>query len=390
MTYLLPINLNLNEDYSKKDNNDIAFNSKVSDMLLNLRRIGEEISTTKQIAITAITAITCASITFFPTIKIVALVGSIAISAFSYNNCAKLAEENKCTLLRTMQTIKEIKYLSDPDLIKKSLSSLDSYNSNELLFKEYLDVFEESPSKEKLQEKHEKLLVDQKKINQTLSYFKRDELSCSAKVEESQLDLLLEDLTPLINDINENNSTLKEIQEILISLKDAHSERGRLLLASYTYQDEEIRDKRLIAIKKHCFVSKENETVLNKVAKVLSDQESLSEKLTALQKNSSTFKENETLLNKTANAALKFDQNILNKTRACRNFMFYSLAGIALIKVGLSITILFLGIVAIGYAAKNMYTLISHRNDRAERQETIKTFTKDEKIKLNLLLQPQI
>ena len=79
----------------------------------------------------------------------------------------------------------------------------------------YLNDLKEFPLKKELQEKYKKISVDLKKINQTLMYFKTDELSYSSELEESQLDLLLEDLTPFIKDVDENRTALKEIQEIL-------------------------------------------------------------------------------------------------------------------------------------------------------------------------------
>ncbi|MGL4539790.1 MAG: hypothetical protein ACRCU0_02280 [Candidatus Rhabdochlamydia sp.] len=378
MTYLLPLNPNLNEVCSKvtseKYLNNIAFNLKISDVLLKFKRAREGISTTKQIVITAIT---CAAIAFRPK-KIVVRVGCIAFSAFAYNSYAKLVEKKECNLLLTMQAIKEIEYLSDPDLVKKSLASLHSYENNESLreIQSYLDDLEELPLKKEWQKKYKKISADLKKINQILMYFKTDELSRSAKLEEAQLDLLLEDLTPLINDVDKNRATLKEIQKTLEFLKES----------SFVKPD-----------------------FLNLNSKILADQENLSKKLNTLQKNSSIFKENKTPLNKLANTYLKFDQNILDKTRACRNFMFYSLAGTALIKVGLFFNkhfnksnwadqeimmkvighpflLITLGGLSIAYAAKNVCTLIAHRNDRAEEENAYKNFTEDDISKLQLLL----
>jgi hypothetical protein len=132
MTYLLPVNPNLNEVYSKvsskRDFADIAFNSKISNVLLKFKSIGEECSTTKQIVITAIT---CAAIAFRPK-KIIVRIGCIALSVFSYNAYAKLVEKKEHNLVLKMQGAKEVEYLSDPDLVKKSLASLHSYKNNEV------------------------------------------------------------------------------------------------------------------------------------------------------------------------------------------------------------------------------------------------------------------
>lgn len=374
MTHLLPLNRNHAEFHSEMSeifaniSDQALSDSKVSDLLTKLAWRERSISITKSMVTTAIS---CVAITYFS--KTIALIGCIAFSTLFYKSYTRRSEKENCRLLFTIQFTKEIEYLFGSNLIKKYLSDLSSYdlsfyNHDDFSVKECLEVLKESSSKKKIEKKYKKISIDLKKITQTLIYFKSEGRRLGSLIEESQLDLLLKDLTPFINDVDKNSSNLKEIQEILHSLEDSHFKMGLLDLNS----------------------------------RILADQENLSEKLNALQKN-------KTLLNKIADFSLEMNQNSLTTTRACQDCILYSLASAILIKTGLffnkqfnkvngadreimnviahPFAIGFLGIASIAYAAKKAGVFIAQKKEKAETQKMLKIFTGDDIKRLRLLLQ---
>lgn len=339
----------------------------------------------------AITAVACAAIAYLP--KIIAL-GIVAFLAVTYHKVAKETENDKKNLLLTIENQKVIEYLSDPDLNKKALASLDPYKNDDILkeIQSNLHELEESPSKKILLEKYEQVLANQKKINETLFYLKtkvsletlegespsKRNLENTLKfvrgnLDTAPLDSLFEDSIPLLKDIDKNNHILREIQEILGSLEGGSFFKKDLLNLNIT---------------------------------LLKEQERLSKKLRTLQVNRSFFKKNGDLLKKIVNVFLKADFNFFNQSIAYRNNMFYSLTGVSLIKIGLFFNkgnwanrgillhvihnpflLIGLGGCLFGaYAVKNVLTLLAHRNDQKKEQMEWKKFSEDEKIDLVLLM----
>jgi hypothetical protein len=340
MTYLPPLNRNNSEIFANISNqslNDLKIleacsgvSSHISDKAFSdstisnmkawaLSNMENRAPRVKAMTNIAITAITCTAIACLP--KVVAL-GCIVVSVFTYRKFAKVMENKENDLLLTRNNLETVNFLSSPDLNKKVLGVLQPYK-NDYFLKEIqpnLEGLEESPEKTILMEKKAKILANQKKIDETLFYLKTKGLLGSLEKESistinlentlkflrdhldtSRLDLLLEDLNPLINDINENNCILREIKEILEAL-----EGGSFFKKDFW----------------------EMNTV------ILRRQERLSKKLNALQVNGLFFKENKDLLNTIIYVFLRVHRIIVNEARNCQHFMFYSLTGTALIKSG--------------------------------------------------------
>lgn len=322
MTYLLPLNrhhVEIPSGISPHISDQAFSDSTISNMKAwALSNMENRTPTVRRIPNNiAITAITCTAIACLP--KVVAL-GCVAASVFTYHKFAKLVRHKEMDLLLTRINQETVKFLSSSDLNKKVLGSLEPYK-NDYFLKEIqpnLEGLEESPEKTILMKKQAKVLANQKKIDETLLYFKIKELweslekeSVSSKnlentlrflrdyLDTSRLDLLLEDLSPLINDINKNNRILEEIKEILETLKG-----GSFFKKDFLWINTAI----------------------------LTCQEKLSKKLSALQTNGLFFKENKDLLNTIAYVFLRMHRIIANEARNCQNFMFYSLTGTALIK----------------------------------------------------------
>lgn len=285
MTYLLPLNRNNLEARSEMFSHisDQAFSDTsiydVKKWTLSKKDYKpERVNTISNIAITIIA---CAAIVCLPKI---AAFGSVAVVAFVYHKFAKMVGNKEKDLLLTMRNQKIIKFLSSPDLKKKIVRDLSCFKNKGTLIRMQLDLesLQEVPLKVILLEKFAKILIEREEINQKLKS--------------------LEDLPSLIERVDKNNNTLREMQESLESLEEDS------FLKRYLVDGN---------------------------AMLLMSQKNLYQKLKNLQENELFFKENGTLLLKIATFVLNTDLNILNKVRDCRDFIFYSLTSTPLIKAAI-------------------------------------------------------
>lgn len=125
---------------------------------------------------------------------------------------------------------------------------------------------------------------------------------------------------------------------------------------------------------------------------------SLEVQLEDLKKDLSLFQTNSESLIKLANIWEKIDRNNENKMTACRDFVFYSLMGTALINIGLlkeligindyaryimyPSLIVALGVISVAYAAKRVFSILAHRNGESditenERKDLLECFPLD-------------
>lgn len=368
MTYLSPLNRNNLDARSEifyYISNQAFSDSTISNMKTRISDKNNcEKAKINAINNIAITAIACTAMVCLP--KIAALGCAVGLT-FAYFKISKFIKSKKADLFFTELQQKTIEYLSFPDLIEKALGFLNYYNhKNDFLFRNYIQDLEESSSKEKLWEKYKNVITLQEEIKR---------LFCLKKPPEPLLEeLQLKDLTALINVINQKNSILREIQEILEPLeKEALIKPGFLSLH----------------------------------AKILTDQENLSKKLNVLQKNISFFKENGTFFLEVATSVLNIDRNFLNKARTCRDFIFCAFASAALIKANIFFikqfkanwldrggsilnlighsTVIALGILSIGHVIINARKLMAYENDEAKKQTELATKIEDNKNRLDLL-----
>ncbi|VHO02332.1 hypothetical protein RHT_00465 [Candidatus Rhabdochlamydia sp. T3358] len=130
------------------------------------------------------------------------------------------------------------------------------------------------------------------------------------------------------------------------------------------------------------------------------------------QENKSFFKKNEALFQKITNIFQEIDLSVVQKRTVCQHFMFCSITGTVLIKLGRFLKvasdanwadgviinqfignpylIMGLGGLAAVYAVKNALNLIAHRNDKAKKVKLLKNFVKDERKNLLELLKKEI
>ncbi|VHO02333.1 hypothetical protein [Candidatus Rhabdochlamydia sp. T3358] len=115
----------------------------------------------------------------------------------------------------------------------------------------------------------------------------------------------------------------------------------------------------------------------------------LESKLKSLEENLPYFQENSLLLTKLADVWQKIDRNNENRITACRDFMFYSLMGTSLINIDhlkeligrndyaryimYPSLIIALGVISVVYAAKQVFSILAHRNDEVKKQALLAT-----------------
>ncbi|HEV3270326.1 MAG TPA: hypothetical protein VGZ69_06745 [Candidatus Rhabdochlamydia sp.] len=284
MTYLLPLNIDYSNFCSKGSYHVPALfkDSTVAEIKQwsgsKLKNIQTTVVTTTHVAMTAIA---CVAIAYFS--KIVLLGGAIATSAIAYNRLARMAEHSEHELVSTMVFQKIIESLSAPKLNKETLTFLKEKLTkntcdlkaiaNKLLF---LRRDKTDPEK-RLQEDYNRVLKNQGSFIQKLDSLEEKlqlELDRFAKDESldlAQVDALLEDPTPLINDFAQYVCNLQGIKQDLDNLEEKSLDNEGLPLKN---------------------------TLLEKHNKIVINAEDLQKELQALQANRSFFKANGDLFSK--------------------------------------------------------------------------------------------